>query len=86
MVPAHASCSILPRAAQELRAGTWLPVAASQAVIMDVLKGGCWGVGSIQFACAAHCSVRTSVFGCCCCCCFAWPAPMPPFLPHPPHH
>ena len=24
---------------QELRAGTWLPVAASQAVIMDVLKG-----------------------------------------------
>lgn len=26
---------------QELRAGTWLPVAASQAVIMDVLKGAC---------------------------------------------
>lgn len=26
---------------QELRSGTWIPVAASQAVIMDCLKGGC---------------------------------------------
>ena len=33
-----------PPFAQELRAGTWLPVAASQAVIMDVLKGGCTAV------------------------------------------
>ena len=39
---------------QELAAGTWLPVAASQAVIMDVLKGACCvcpvfvGLGSLE--------------------------------------
>lgn len=38
--PAHVPCVLCAaHAVQELRAGTWLPVAASQAVIMDVLKG-----------------------------------------------
>lgn len=36
---AYRVCCALDHGLQELRAGTWLPVAASQAVIMDVLKG-----------------------------------------------